>query len=293
MSESSYFSDRESGPRPRTQEEISDAAWGGIVALFQSRLTDGSLGYKYPQQCQDEQGVYGTDTDALKLALGAEISEIEWPSENSKPPTVAILDFIEFCWRAIAKPNQGRLHSYFNHYHLTFDEEEGKRLFLEDVNRIFSRNGLAYELRNDGSVVRLTPEVLRQTLIPAIFQTGDKELDSMLETARTKYLKPDLAVRKEALEKLWDAWERLKTIENQGNKKYSTKKLLDRASSLPKFRDFIEKDTKALTGAGNDFQIRHSEVSQEQLSSSEQVDYLFHRLFALVRLLLRSSGRGG
>jgi len=45
------------------------------------------------------------------------------------------------------------------------------------------------------------------------FKTGDGELDRLLETAREKFFNKSLDVRKEGLEKLWDAWERLKTVE--------------------------------------------------------------------------------
>ena len=45
----------------------------------------------------------------------------------------------------------------------------------------------------------------------------------MLESARRKFLDPDPAVRLEALEKIWDAFERVKTLEipGDGNKKVS------------------------------------------------------------------------
>jgi hypothetical protein len=39
--------------------------------------------------------------------------------------------------------------------------------------------------------------------------------------------------------------------------------------------------------------IRHTEVNKVAVEDSEHVDYLFHRLFALIRLILRKSGRGG
>jgi len=39
--------------------------------------------------------------------------------------------------------------------------------------------------------------------------------------------------------------------------------------------------------------IRHTEVGRTPIESPEQLDYLFHRLFALIRLVLRSTGRGG
>ena len=47
-----------------------------------------------------------------------------------------------------------------------------------------------------------------------------------------------------------------------------------------------------LTKIGNTFRIRHSETSQEDLRSPEQVDYLFGRLFAFIRLILKATERG-
>jgi hypothetical protein len=117
----------------------------------------------------------------------------------------------------------------------------------------------------------------------------------MLETARRKFLDPNEVVRRDALEKLWDGWERLKTIESGPDKKAQVAALLDRVSSSagPNFRQILEAEATQLTKMGNSFQIRHSETTQERLRSSDHVDYMFHRLFALVRLVLRASGRGG
>ena len=97
----------------------------------------------------------------------------------------------------------------------------------------------------------------------------------------------------ESLKKLWGAWERLKTVEQPGNKKVSARALLDRAADEPRFRDVVEQDARALTDIGNHFTIRHSETDKAQLQRNEHVDYLFHRLFALLRLLLRATNRGG
>ncbi len=42
-----------------------------------------------------------------------------------------------------------------------------------------------------------------------------------------------------------------------------------------------------LTKIGNTFQIRHSETSQVSLTRDAHVDYLFHRMFALIWMLLQ------
>lgn len=288
-----YFSDRELGPRPRTEEEITDAAWGGIVALIRKWLADGSFGYGFPEECPNGEGISGASTDDLSLALQAEIGELEWPlNAHTVPPRLAVLDLLEFCHRAVARPIQGSYHSFYRHYHLTFEPESGQADFRDRVNRIFARNQLAYELRPNGEIVRLAPPILREALASALFKTGDRELDKLLETATARFLDPDPAARRDALEKLWDAWERLKTIEPGKDKKASTAALLNRLSTEPKLREALAKEAVELTRIGNTFQIRHSETTQIRLELDDHVDYMFHRLFAIVRLALRVTGRG-
>ena len=100
--------------------------------------------------------------------------------------------------------------------------------------------------------------------------------------------------RRDALEKLWDAFERLKTLEPGPNKRAQAEALLDRvAPSDSKLRFTLGEEAQALTVIGNTFRIRHSETSQEPLTALEQVDYLFGRMFAFVRLVLKTTSRGG
>ena len=60
------------------------------------------------------------------------------------------------------------------------------------------------------------------------FNTGDQTLNELLQAAREKFLNRDLTVRREALEKLWDAWERLKSLFDPNDKRRSVAMLLDR-----------------------------------------------------------------
>src|SRR5690606_6408339 len=120
------------------------------------------------------------------------------------PDTLTVLEFIEFCYRTVAKPIEGNFHRYFDHYHLSFDVEAGKKEFRERINTIFARNGIAYQLVLRGSVVRLAPPVLLDALARNRWSTGDSTLDQMLHDARSKYLNPDASIRREGLERLWD-----------------------------------------------------------------------------------------
>jgi hypothetical protein len=169
--------------------------------------------------------------------------------------------------------------------------DAGRAKFAQDVNRIFERNGMAFELK-DGEVVRIAPVGLQEELAATVFHSGDDALDQMLETARQKILNRALEVRLESLEKLWDAWERLKTLEPGRDKKEQAKALLVKASNEPNLLERLNTEAKELTDIGNKFRIRHAEVDKMPIEQSIHIDYLFHRMFALIRLLLRASGRG-
>ncbi len=297
-----YFSDRENGPKARTIETITPQVWGGIVAIVQAAVVTGGFGQVFPEGCPDGKGPIGTDETALSRVLRAEIPELDWPLRETKeveqglystvhepfaPEAVVVLDFIEFCYRNIATPVQGSFHTYFDHHHLSFDVSQGQEEFRNSINRIFSRNGLAYELSPNGHVVRLVPPVLRETMAGAPIQTGDAQLDRLLEEARRRFLSPKFEERRIALEKLWDCWERIKSLEAPENKRASVAKLLEQVSPEINFRSSLEKEARELTEIGNSFHIRHSEVGQQPLSHESHIDYLFHRMYAMIMLLLR------
>jgi hypothetical protein len=94
-------------------------------------------------------------------------------------------------------------------YHSFFGHEAGRAKFEGDIDRFFERNGLAFELKH-GEVTQLALTGLQEALASQTSNTGDTELNRLLEAAREKFLNRSLEVRKEGLEKLRDAWERLK-----------------------------------------------------------------------------------
>lgn len=164
-----------------------------------------------------------------------------------------------------------------------------------DINELRSRGFLRlvgaknYEATNKAFEMFRDEEVLGYAT-GSVFKTGDEQLDELLESAITRYKLADAKAHRDAIEKLWDAWERLKTLE-PGNKKVSTKALLDRAATEETFRELLEAESGALTKMGNDFPIRHHETDRPELADSAQVDYFFERLYAMIRLLLKKSDR--
>jgi len=111
---------------------------------------------------------------------------------------------VEFLCEHAGLPTSYAYHSFFSHDHLSYDKEAGRAKFEHDINRFFERNGLAFELEQ-GEVTRMAPTGLQEALATNVFHTGDEPMDRVLETAREKFLNRSLDVRKEGLEKLWDA----------------------------------------------------------------------------------------
>jgi len=295
--EDSYFSERELSLPPRNKEKIDQLFWGGFTALIQVRINDGSLAERFPLNCPDEPILIGSDEASIKLAFQAEFHSIEWPLNSSNlPDTLSVLDVVEFFYRDISKPIKKEYHSFYKHNHLLlFDQDAGQQQYLKDVNRLFRRNRLAFELQGDGKVARLEPVVLRETLASAVFQSEDQELNRLLKIAREKFRNPDVNIRREAIEKLWDAWERLKTLEPGPDKKKQIEALLTKAipQSQSEFRERVNQEAIALTKIGNYFAIRHTEINKIIISEPEFLDYLFHRLFALIQMLLCRTNRVG
>lgn len=296
-----YFSDKEIGPKTRTSEVISHSVWIGIVSKVSALISKGAFGQSFPEMCHDGNGPIGTDAQTFRLALQSEIPDLEWPvrrpalnpnfnnsDEKLTPNFLTILDFIQFCHRHVAKPVQDSYHKFFNHYHLTFDIENGKNEFREYINRVFARNGIVFELQANGDIIRLAPPGLKEILEVVHFNSGDTKLDSMLCEAHRKFLNPDSSIRKEAVERLWDSWERLKTITNPRDKRKSMAELLDKAANESNFRSLLENEATLLTQIGNNFHIRHSEVNKIEIEDAAHWDYLFHRLLSMVLLLLKA-----
>jgi hypothetical protein len=291
----SYFTDREYGEQPRTGDAIDQRLWSALVAVIETRLCDGSFGYRFPEQCPDGNAACGCDDQAFGRVLVGEVPWAEWPlSAERVPATPVILDILEFCATSVGQPVQGADHPFYRHHHLSWYREAGLQRFLDEINLLFARNGVAFELTPTGQARRLLPQPLGEALAWTSFSTGEPETNRLLESARLRIASPKPEDRQDAVEKLWDAFERLKTLEPGRDKKAQAEALLDRAATPgSKLRQVLGEEAMALTSIGNTFRIRHSETDRELLTATEQVDYLFARMFAFIRIVLKATGRGG
>lgn len=289
------FTERHGAMKPRVGEQLNGPCRQGLLSLVKARISEEWFGQAFPDACEDGLGNSGTNINKLHSMMDAYhvIRPDEWSGVDKPPRDGQVFELIEFTYEHIAEPKiVGEPHSYWGHSHYTYDQQKGRRKYEQQVNRLFERNGMAFEMKQ-GEVIRMAPTGFQEALAETIFRTGDNLLDELLETARQKVLNREIEVRRESLEKLWDAWERLKTVEPGKDKKAQATALLGKASTIPSLREQLQKEARELTEIGNKFMIRHTETDKIPITESRHVDYLFHRMFAFIRLLLRSSGRGG
>ncbi|WP_235906670.1 stationary phase or STEss regulating sigma factor [Yersinia rochesterensis] len=301
-----YFSDKEKGFVQITNNGVSMIVWTGLVSYINVLVCKGYFGKYFPEECPDGQGCIGTNEDTFKAALQAEIPNIGWPlgvgpedvdlyGYRSRtqvtfiPDYLVVMDLLQFCYKHVAAPVESNdYHSYYRHTHIhDFDVDTGRNEFLEKVNVIFARNGMAYELQKSGEIIRLLSLELVQ-MMSSVNVPAEVELKKILARANAKIVNFDVQVRYDAVKELWDFWERLKSIHNPSNKKISAKQLLDDAAATPEFRNILEVEAKYLTVIGNEYFIRHAEMNQVKIQESDHIEYLYHRMFSLIHLLMKT-----
>ena len=287
-----YLGEREGPQQEPLRDEIGQAFWGGIAATVGTRINNGAFAESFPEQCPEYPVSVATNAEALGQAFRAEHPNVAWPlNEAQVPRTLAALEAIEFFHLHVSQVAERGWHDYFRHHHLLrFDRVGGQHEFRDVVNRMFRRNQLAYEIAENGEVRRIIQGPLNVILPAGPFNTGDGDLDRLLRQARDRIYDPDLETRRDALEKLWDAWERSKTLLDP-DKRRGVQELLRAAIAEEPIRTLVETEGRALTDVGNQFMIRHAEVDKVPVAESDYIDYLFHRMYSLVWLLLKRTGR--
>lgn len=213
------------------------------------------------------------------------------------PTTDTALDLVDFLVQRASEPiHVGKFHTFFGHYELRFDQEAGQDRVRDDINQLFQRNGVAYQI-GAGFRTRRTVPIEGTTVVAAFVhpRTGDATLDRLLADAMKLFQSARQVQRKLALDKLFDAFERFKTIDTptgqKPNKAILTETLLDQAAppdNHPVWRAHLDQEFRQLRSISNTMQVRHAEVDQEPLDP-KAVDYLFTRTAAALLYVLRET----
>lgn len=122
-----------------------------------------------------------------------------------------------------------------------------------------------------------------------MYQTSDNELNDLIKQAKSHFRSEQgLQI---AVEKLWDAFERLKTLLDP-KKDVGAEKLIS-AMSKGQTSNILEDEFNTLTTIGNNCSIRHHETTKRQITNLLELNYLYFRMLALINYALESLREDG
>lgn len=296
-----YYTERHGMRSPVEQTEIISYEMYALIFDCCERYFD-NISWKYPEECPDGNGCCGLDIHKVSVALKFEIPAlfqnedgiIAKPQKghyhNDEYNQYGLLDFIEFMFATVRDISLQSWHSYYRHNDIRFENtREISSRFRNDINDIFKKTGLLYFLSEVGMVERVSENsVLTKEIESAVAQIAEKGLKELLQDAILLYKSPGPQARKDSVEKIWDALERLKTYYTTMDKKDSSSKIVnDMAGGQADFTSLFNDEFLALTRIGNDYRIRHHETNKIDITDVRHYDYFFNRCLSLIALAIQ------
>lgn len=167
---------------------------------------------------------------------------------------------------------------FFKKYNQTND-------FEVQINAILKLNEVSLKLDN-GKITSTLDCQIRSSVFTPIQETGLKEL---LQNATKYYDEGNFSI---AVEKLWDAFERLKTYYSPDKKKSIDRIIRDMSCSKIPYEKLFEKEFNELTRIGNDFRIRHHEITKTDIEDNRHYDYFYKRCLSLISVTIKYLSNG-
>lgn len=302
-----YFTQRHGMRRPIAKtSEITIEKYALILQCCEKYYDN--IAWKYPELCPDGNACCGINLEALSLDMKYEIPSlfrndygiIDTPQQHKYIFEIgiksddydqfALLDFIEFISENVRDISRKAWHGFFKHYDIFFSKGNSVfSAFRNDINGLFQKTGLLYVLTIEGLVERVLEDgvldATTENLVTSVPEAGVQEL---LKEAIYYHKSPHPQDHKLAVEKIWDALERLKTYYSELGKKKSSEKIVnDIAGGKAELITMLTDEFKCLTTIGNTYRIRHHETNKIDITDSRYYDYLFNRCLSLISLAVQ------
>ena len=205
----------------------------------------------------------------------------------------ALLDYIEFIGKNIKDITEGWNHPIYKNFWRIECQNTCSVFsnFQSEINELFEDGNLLYRLNDKKEIERIVEnEVLSEKILTDISLIKEDGLKKLLETAIKMHKSPKQQDNKVAVEKLWDAFERLKSY-------YATKKeekqqsietiVTDISGGEEYFKQLFDKEFHTLNDIGNSCHIRHSETWQVDITDIKHYDYFYNRCLSLIALAIQ------
>lgn len=167
---------------------LSKTTAGGLLELVITRLDSNWLAAEFPEHCPDpdKSHIFATNVQGFSGRAKALIPSLQMPLALNRDDISddTIFDLVELVGRYVALPSEGQNHAFYGHRALSFDRPAGARQYRVEVNEILARGGAAFEMQGDMTIAHVGPAELRETLSALNPDTGDIELDKLVEHGR-------------------------------------------------------------------------------------------------------------
>lgn len=174
----------------------------------------------------------------------------------------------------------------FDIIELQFDElsTSEKSPFQAAINASFQKENVPFKLSDRGLIEPdENYDVLSSEIVSSIDAVVEPGIRDLLNEAIEKHRQPSFEAHRDAVEKLWDAFERLKTYYTDRDKKASAEKIVkDMANNRQEYIKLFDDEFTALRIIGNSFRIRHHETDKIDITDIRHYDYFFNRCLALI-----------
>jgi len=286
----SLFSERHGMRTPLAKTSIITSEMYRVIFQCCEKYFD-NLAHMYPEKCPDNNSVCcGFDLNAFRDDMIFEIPTLyqEYGVENDQ---YALLDLIEFVAKNCRDFNEYDYHGFFGHHHIALlDTDKVFNGFRTDINKLFDKMGLLFTLTSKKMVERIVEnDVLLQDAVASFERVSEQGAKELFREAIAFYKHREPEMRKNATEKIWDVFERLKTHYTNLDKKASSTKIVSEISdNRNEFISLFNDEFGALTKIGNDFRIRHHETNKIDITNNLHYDYFFNRCLSLLTLVLKT-----
>jgi hypothetical protein len=257
-----------------------------MVGIFQEYLSKGYFGQAFGYE--DSRGsVYGNicanyDDGCIKRFIYRKLRKRNlWPIEERIAEYFEddLFDIIELFYDIVSKPRlytkKEDILKYVGHpfrdtpEYLTFNTEEGKNEFRNEVNKALNDYQDGFELSTEGEIQLTGEKDLQSLFSEEIPLTGDTTIDKKIENAIIKFRhhRSTDKQKKEAVRELADVLELLKPI----------------MSKLP-----MSKDESDLFNIANNFGIRHFNTKQRtDYDTTVFLTWVFSCYLSTIYLIIR------
>ncbi len=168
---------------------------------------------------------------------------------------------------------------YFKKYEKKQEDYDSIESYSESINQFKEFINDCFELEKEIDLNFLFDlNVNSKLLFDSKNLVKDEDFNKLVREAKERFI--NSADKQIAIEKLWDAFERIKTYFGS-NKRKSAKKLVE-ITSANFDSERINNEFKNLTKIGNDYRIRHHETNKKEISDNNTLNYLFFRMMNLL-----------